>query len=1519
MKHPAVLREVIVKFASSKWKKHLPNLWNNSRFRMLVTRCYSLLGNFLLELVPLKVGATESTDLDKTVLSDEISKRVEMLLSAVEEEIEYQLPENTQLQSTEDLQVVLTDMQAKGSVAENFMYMLDTAVLKYPGLQDNMQGLGLLALGDWDPDSKVHAHKWTMESVQIALSTLHQARQRRDNIKQNPVAAEVKEALVQLFNRASLQHAFQELPKWSEIHPRFHTILGTKYHTLSMREYLQICPLQALPVITPQDIAPMLKILPYLHQELRMVGNVMTANVFRSIFKEEIHLSTSGVRGGRGGASAKVGISRQSSQKTLFTIARLDGMVCLLGTAEWAVRQDLLKKLSNFPVALPLIMPTVYNRGIYLFSTKIGLICYLSCIYIYFVTGSHKFEVLLSSLADLRLKWDISGSLHQVRWFRNHFKLITAVRIDENTSKSTVLNALLQPSHAFSSPNEPGARRGIPHALEGSVELIPLTQETCSDTFWQIAKVHYHSSLESMPLFMANLHGNALNFKDHITFLSRISSSFVVFMGPQWEMREQELWNQFGSLIGETSKAFWIMTGIEQPTETLEGGILFNTNDLGNGDSLGILEKYLNIAIEQPPRSSSQWENVSLPASFFMDVPDVRCGADIVSSLENDRDGPLKTRDTLNLQTMYAQEVQASKYPMAMGSQTNMELTHVTVSSNAWNVLMESFLVILFAPYEYSLVILSHLEKELARVSEEKNLVHRSTLRDLQQQIIRLKNTDNVAYVPNLKNREFQLINQIDQGSIGQEQFFRETAQIFNLMNQLDTAPTWLIKKCAKLLTAGQAMEFVEGDNRSFTASWFTAIMAAVEEQCAAEGVDNASLRVYVLSIIGVQSSGKSTLLNALFGCQFAVSVGRCTKGIYVRLLFISEEYRAKLGVDVLVLLDTEGFDAPEKSHLKDSKQKDRLMATFIMGVSDLVIINILGENVNEIKNILEIAIVSLTTLDVAEISPDILITQCAVTERNDQALELARKCFFDALHDTVEFLKQEDKKVEFGITNDEAFQHVRTMLSNPDLLSIRPYKNGATPNAPPSQGYHEDIGILFQHIEKKIQLKPRASVKVLSSWMLTVSSIWTALQQKVLPTSYENLVAMQKFLDMEAKMSCAKQSITEALHSHAKELQKDIEKCVAKAARAQDKAMEFETIQHSLLQSIKTTMESAVTHALCAICSDANQRMDSLKREAKYDGYDTINKFLKESKETLIKTLRQEMEAAIFNADSTMAIQEEINTAVQDLRNSTGEVTIHTVDKSSEEVWKKIFNNARKKTMTRSFHLIFHEEVRKYGGMKQVEQLFFKKTVIDLNKEAVYLNSVGVKCPLHPVLTAELIQSLEAIVKELVPNKQYYTEGMVEKLKKEVVTTSENLAKRIGFDLLNSFNVAMHVFALRSLHAKMKERHEAWEKRHSLASILISQKRDLIALIKTRLLYGFTFAGEGKAIAYAIFRHIVEKAASETKDSHATTILSINWLQTSSTVRFEFFRQLVETIQVRIHPPPPFPLPISHFLVVIG
>lgn len=63
-----------------------------------------------------------------------------------------------------------------------------------------------------------------------------------------------------------------------------------------------------------------------------------------------------------------------------------------------------------------------------------------------------------------------------------------------------------------------------------------------------------------------------------------------------------------------------------------------------------------------------------------------------------------------------------------------------------------------------------------------------------------------------------------------------------------------------------------------------------------------------VLTIIGPQSSGKSTLLNFLFGCDFATSEGRCTRGVYGTYFRLNDPQITSF--ESVFVIDTEGLFA---------------------------------------------------------------------------------------------------------------------------------------------------------------------------------------------------------------------------------------------------------------------------------------------------------------------------------------------------------------------------------------------------------------------------------------------------------------------------------------------------------------------------------------------------------------------------------------------------------------------------------
>ena len=88
-----------------------------------------------------------------------------------------------------------------------------------------------------------------------------------------------------------------------------------------------------------------------------------------------------------------------------------------------------------------------------------------------------------------------------------------------------------------------------------------------------------------------------------------------------------------------------------------------------------------------------------------------------------------------------------------------------------------------------------------------------------------------------------------------------------------------------------------------------------------------------VVSVVGPQSSGKSLLLNYLFGTQFVSSAGRCTRGVYASILSY-KCYTTQKNKKIL-LLDTEGIQSPgERDELFDRK-----IVYYILSISHVVLI----------------------------------------------------------------------------------------------------------------------------------------------------------------------------------------------------------------------------------------------------------------------------------------------------------------------------------------------------------------------------------------------------------------------------------------------------------------------------------------------------------------------------------------------------------------------------------------------------
>ncbi|KAK3686709.1 Dynamin-like GTPase that mediates homotypic ER fusion [Vermiconidia calcicola] len=133
-----------------------------------------------------------------------------------------------------------------------------------------------------------------------------------------------------------------------------------------------------------------------------------------------------------------------------------------------------------------------------------------------------------------------------------------------------------------------------------------------------------------------------------------------------------------------------------------------------------------------------------------------------------------------------------------------------------------------------------------------------------------------------------------------------------------------------------------------------------------AERITKAGFNYHLISVFGSQSTGKSTLLNYLFGTEFGVMTEserrQTTKGIWMsknKKEHLNERQERSMAENILVM-DVEGTDGRERGEDQDFERKSAL---FALATSEVLIVNIWehqvglyqGANMGLLKTVFEV------------------------------------------------------------------------------------------------------------------------------------------------------------------------------------------------------------------------------------------------------------------------------------------------------------------------------------------------------------------------------------------------------------------------------------------------------------------------------------------------------------------------------------------------------------------------------------
>ena len=506
-----------------------------------------------------------------------------------------------------------------------------------------------------------------------------------------------------------------------------------------------------------------------------------------------------------------------------------------------------------------------------------------------------------------------------------------------------------------------------------------------------------------------------------------------------------------------------------------------------------------------------------------------------------------------------------------------------------------------------------------------------------------------------LKLQNEQLVN----ASFGLEHFFREMGQMYearmdaqfkrvskDLKNEVSCFP----QVVADLMNEGYPVELMDGDAAHVPVTWVSAVINRLKDQ------HSQKQNIFVISVLGIQSTGKSTLLNTIFGLRFNVSAGRCTRGAYFQLLSFNSELSKELDCDHILIVDTEGLRAPELQY-KESQKHDNELATFVIGLADLTIINIYGETPGELTDILQTAVHAFIRMKNVEMQ-----LSCHFVHQNVTAVmaESKSKVGRQNFQDRLDLMTKTAAKIEKCEGRYRSFQDVIQFNDETNVTLFPSLWKGDPPMAPVNPGYSFKASTLKKAV--MISVKDKDIHCSFASFQLRVKTLWDAVLQEKFVFSFKNTLEVTAYNELDTKYSkwswdlqhnileWQRQTGNQISSCDVSEIDSVVDKCLLEVGKDLDKI--YGKLYEELVEFFEKSERS---ETLAQWRKSTEVRLKNLCEEHKDDARKHCN-MLRQNREGRVKidniqqTYRQQLQAQIValasdtkNAELTADKREEI------------------------------------------------------------------------------------------------------------------------------------------------------------------------------------------------------------------------------------------------------------------------------------
>ncbi|XP_016307196.1 interferon-induced very large GTPase 1-like isoform X2 [Sinocyclocheilus anshuiensis] len=400
--------------------------------------------------------------------------------------------------------------------------------------------------------------------------------------------------------------------------------------------------------------------------------------------------------------------------------------------------------------------------------------------------------------------------------------------------------------------------------------------------------------------------------------------------------------------------------------------------------------------------------------------------------------------------------------------------------------------------------------------------------------VVKLKESHNKSEQLKAEQTELERISEdLQAAAFGLEHIMREIGQIYESCSSVKKKNKKELKDfsslpsfAAQMMISGFPLELMDGDAAHVPVIWISAVLDQLIKKLGDQSV-------FVLSVLGIQSSGKSTMLNAMFGLQFAVSAGRCTRGAFMQLIRVSDEMKTLMKFDYFLVVDTEGLRALELAG-RSTRHHDNELATFVVGLGKLTLINIFGENPAEMQDILQIVVQAFLRMKKVRLNPSCVFVHQNVSDltAGEKNMEGRRR-----LQETLdEMTKLAAKEEECAA---ECFSDVIRFDVQKDVKYFAQLWEGSPPMAKPNPNYCENIQELKETIMSHASESHGMRLKDLKD---RIKDLWEALLNERFVFSFRNSLEISAYRKLETEYSKWSWSLRSAMMENENKLHNKIE-----------------------------------------------------------------------------------------------------------------------------------------------------------------------------------------------------------------------------------------------------------------------------------------------------------------------------------------------------------------------------------------